>query len=375
MLRPLLAGLLGIALLATAASVASPEAPAEARESGFVGQAKPPPKPPKPTKTPTPTRTPTAAPTLTPTATPAPPTATPTEPATTTSTPVPPTATSTPVPPTATPTGVVVVAAGDIACPSSTPTTNTCRQGATASLIGNIGAAAVLTLGDNQYDNGELTNFNNFYGPSWGRYKGITYPAPGNHEYNTTGATGYYGYFGSRAGDPNQGYYSFNLGNWHIIALNTNSNCVAISCAAGSAQEQWLQADLAANTAQCILAYWHHPRFTSGTGHGSNLNVTPFWNALYQYGADVVLGGHVHNYERFAPQTPSGAADPANGIRQIVVGTGGKSLYSSGAAIGNSEKQLATFGVLKLTLKSGSYDWEFVAENGSVLDSGSGTCH
>jgi hypothetical protein len=272
----------------------------------------------------------------------------------------------------------VVVAVGDIACPSNSATTTTCRQLQTSNLIAGLNPAAILTLGDNQYDNGELTNFNNYYGPSWGRYKSITYPAPGNHEYNTISpapAAGYYSYFGAAAGDPAKGYYSFNLGTWHIIALNTNSNCTTVACGAGSAQEQWLRADLATNTAQCTLAYWHHPRFTSGTGHGSNTNVTPFWDALYQHGADLVLGGHVHNYERFTPQTPSGIADPASGIRQIVVGTGGKSLYGSGTAITNSEKQLATFGVLKLTLKAGSYDWAFVAENGSVLDSGSGNCH
>ena len=273
---------------------------------------------------------------------------------------------------TAPPTGAaVLVGAGDIAvCGSS-------ADEATANLLDGI-AGTVYTLGDNAYSNGTASEFTNCYGPSWGRHKARTKPSVGNHEYNTAGASGYFGYFGAAAGDPAKGYYSYDLGDWHIIVLNTNSNCGAVSCAAGSPQEQWLRADLAANTKACTLAYWHHPRFNSGASHGNNTAIAPFWNALYEYDADVVLNGHEHIYERFAPQTPGALADPARGIRQFTVGTGGRAFYMlSPTPQPNSEvRNNTTFGVLKLTLHPASYDWQFVPVAGSTFtDSGSGSCH
>jgi hypothetical protein len=264
----------------------------------------------------------------------------------------------------------VFVGAGDIASCSSS------GDEATATVLDGI-AGTVYTLGDNAYDNGTATEYANCYGPTWGRHKGRTMPSPGNHEYNTTNATGYYGYFGAAAGDPTKGYYSFDLGAWHIIVLNSNLSCAVISCAAGSPQEQWLRADLIAHSNTCTLAYWHHPRFNSGASHGNDIDVAPFWDALYQYGADVILNGHEHVYERFAPQTPAAVADPGTGIRQFTVGTGGRSHYTFGTIQPNSEvREGNTYGVLKLTLHANGYDWQFVpVAGGTFNDSGAGTCH
>jgi acid phosphatase type 7 len=271
----------------------------------------------------------------------------------------------------------VIAAAGDIACASSTATASECHQQGTSNLLANGGFDAVLDLGDNQYDVGALSAYQTFYGPTWGRVKAITRPAPGNHEYGTANASGYYSYFGSAAGDPSKGYYSYDLGTWHVAALN--SNCANVGgCGTGSPEEQWLQADLAAHSsASCTLAYWHHPRFSSGTTHGSDPTYTAFWQALYEGGADVVLVGHEHNYERFAPQTATGMADAANGIREFVVGTGGRSHYGFGTPIANSQvRNSTTFGILKLTLHPSSYDWQFVPEAGATFtDSGTTTCH
>jgi hypothetical protein len=261
---------------------------------------------------------------------------------------------------------VVFVGAGDIAdCSGS-------GDEATANLLDNI-AGTVFTLGDNAYADGTAAQFTNCYNPSWGRHKARTRPAPGNHDYHTSGASGYYGYFGSLAGPSGQGYYSYDLGAWHIISLNSN-----VSMSAGSAQETWLRQDLAANTKQCTLAYWHHPRFSSGTQHGNANGAQPLWQALYDNNAEVVLSGHEHNYERFAPQTPTGAADPTRGIREFVVGTGGVSHYNDqGTPEPNSQLfNGTTYGVLKLTLSAGSYTWQFIPVAGaSFTDSGSGTCH
>jgi hypothetical protein len=264
----------------------------------------------------------------------------------------------------------VIVGAGDIASCSST------GDEATANLLDNI-AGTVITLGDNAYSSGTATEYTNCYGPSWGRHLARTKPSPGNHEYNTLDATGYYGYFGSAAGDPAKGYYSYDVGAWHVIVLNSNSSCTTISCAAGSAQDTWLRADLAAHSNVCTLAYWHHPRFNSGASHGNNTAVANFWDALYQYGADVILNGHEHVYERFAPQTPAAVADPAAGIRQFTVGTGGASHYTFGTIQPNSEVRNGTaYGVLKLTLHATSYDWQFVPVAGATFtDSGTGSCH
>jgi len=271
----------------------------------------------------------------------------------------------------------VVAAAGDIACSTSTPGDTTCRHEATSDLLVGAGLSAVLPLGDLQYSNGELDNFNAYYDPTWGRVKDITYPVPGNHEYNTTGASGYYTYWQGRPAAASPGYYSFDLGGWHLIALN--SNCIEVGgCGAGSPQERWLRSDLAAHPAACTLAYWHEPRFSSGSNHGSSSASDAFWQALYEHDAEVVLAAHEHVYERFAPQSPSGAADPAEGIRQFTVGTGGKSHYEfDKQPLPTSEvRHSGTFGVLTLTLHGGSYDWAFVPEAGGMFtDTGSDSCH
>jgi hypothetical protein len=273
----------------------------------------------------------------------------------------------------------VFVGAGDIASCAST------GDEATAALLDDIVAKApsttVFTTGDDAYESGTATEFTSCYNPTWGRHQAITRPTVGNHEYySTANASGYFGYFGSiltAAGDTGQGYYSYDLGSWHMIALN--SNCSFVACAAGSTQEQWLRADLAAHSnAACTLAYWHHPRFSSKLSSGGNSSMKPFWEALYTAKAEVVLNGHIHNYERFAPQTPSGGADPAQGIREFVVGTGGKSLNTfTKKGVANSQVRLANaYGVLKLTLHPSSYEWQFVtAPGGTVADSGSGSCH
>ena len=273
-------------------------------------------------------------------------------------------------PPPPPPGSEVLVGAGDIAVCGSTADDETA-----AVLDGILGT--VFTLGDNAYPNGSTTDFDNCYNGSWGRHKARTRPSPGNHEYQTANASGYFTYFGSSAGAQGQGYYSYDLGDWHIIVLNSSNNCGIISCAAGSDQEKWLRQDLDANTKSCTLAYWHHPRFNSGSEHGNSTAVGPFWDALYQYNAEIVLNGHEHIYERFGPQTPNAVADPIRGIREFVVGTGGASHYSFGTTKANSEVRNNTAnGVLKLTLSAGSYAWAFVPAGGaSFTDSGSGTCH
>ena len=276
----------------------------------------------------------------------------------------------------------VLVGAGDIASCNKT------LDEAAASLLEGINGT-VATLGDNAYGSGTALEFSNCYGPSWGRLslKPRTMPSVGNHEYYTAGASGYFGYFGDAASPTEsgcrvncKGYYSYDLGSWHVVVLN--SNCAEVGCGAGSPQEQWLKADLKAHSDQaCTLAYWHHPRFSS-SGMGNNSAVEPFWKALYEAGAEVVLNGHAHNYERFAPQTPEGQLDQAQGIREFVVGTGGKSLNSFGTTRPNSEVRLTddsnppvTYGVIKLTLHPESYDWQFVTIDGKIPDSGSATCH
>jgi len=272
----------------------------------------------------------------------------------------------------------VFVGAGDIASCDDTLT----GDDATAKLLHDIVDTAtspttVFTTGDNAYEEGTISQYNNCYGPNWGvpELKAITRPSPGNHEYyQSAGAAGYFQYYGTLlAGDPGKGYYSYDLGSWHIISLN--SNCKFVACADGSAQVTWLKADLAAHPTACTLAYWHHPRFSSKLSSGGNSSVKPFWDALYAANADVVLNGHIHNYERFAPQTPTGEKDdPARGIREFVVGTGGYSLntFDNVTPALNSESRYAKdYGVLKLTLHPTSYDWQFVAADGTTPDSGS----
>jgi hypothetical protein len=269
----------------------------------------------------------------------------------------------------------VIATAGDVACLRSTASPTTCHQGATAGLIRQVAPAAVLALGDEQYETGTLDGFGGSYDPTWGQFKSITKPVPGNHEYQTAGASGYYTYFGAAAGDPTKGYYSYDIGSWHMIALN--GNCSAIGgCGPGAPEERWLAADLASKHSTCTLAYWHQPRFSSGE-HGNEPVYDTFWKDLYAGGADVVLNGHDHDYERFAPQTPSAQPDPSRGIREFVVGTGGKSHYDFPKITANSEVRNAdTFGILQMTLHPRSYDWQFLPEPGSTFtDSGTGTCH
>ncbi len=262
----------------------------------------------------------------------------------------------------------VIIAGGDIA------SCNSSGDEQVAALLDNI-PGTVITLGDNAYEFGTINDFNKCYDPSWGRQKARTYPTPGNHDYLTPGATGYFTYFGAAAGDPHKGYYSYDIGDWHIIVLN--SNCVEVGgCGVKSAQVAWLQSDLAAHPTLCTLAYWHHPLFTSG-GQGNDDAVKPLWQVLYQAGVELVLNGHDHDYERFAPQDPNGVADPVKGIREIVVGTGGKELRPIGNPLINSEVQNdSTWGVLKVTLHPTGYSWVFVHVAGETFyDSGSTTCH
>ncbi len=261
----------------------------------------------------------------------------------------------------------VLAGAGDIADCSRASQEGTARV-----LDGIVGQVA--TFGDGAYPDGSLADYMNCFDPSWGRHKARTRPSTGNHEYNhgsAAGAPGYYAYWGAAAGDSGVGYYSYELGAWHIIVINSSLNM-----SAGSPQEQWLRADLAAHPATCTLAYWHHPRFSSG-GNGSTVATQPIWQALYDNYADVVINGHDHDYERFAPQTPTGVLDTARGIREFVVGTGGNSLYNwPGAPIANSEvRSDVNYGVIKMTLWPTSYDWQFIpVAGGTFTDQGSALC-
>jgi acid phosphatase type 7 len=294
---------------------------------------------------------------------------------------------------------ITLVAAGDIACrPELVESETACRQARTADLVESLAPDAVAVLGDNQYEHGELENFNAVFDPTWGRFNDIMHPAVGNHEYEgdpeRDAAPGYYEYFGEAAGDPADGYYSWELGGWNMFVLNSGAinytrdtglnpalpdDCWPVSCADGSEQEEWLQAELEALPDDaCVLAYWHHPRFSSGFG-GANqphIETGQLFTDLYDNGAELLLTGHSHNYERFAPVTPAPVADP-DGVRQFVVGTGGRSLHTdTGPQAANSEVlRTDVFGVLELTLEPGAYSARFVGEDGTVVDETSGTCH
>jgi hypothetical protein len=260
-----------------------------------------------------------------------------------------------------------LVGAGDISSCSSSGDT------ATAALLDSI-PGTVFTTGDNAYESGSTSQYDSCFTPTWGRHKDRVRPVVGNHEYGTAGAADYFSYFGAMAGERGKGYYSYNLGAWHVIVLN--SNCSVVSCAVDSAQERWLRADLAASQAACTVALWHHPRFSSGS-HGNDLTVQPLWNALFAAGAELVLNGHDHTYERFAPQRPDGTRDDTYGIREFVIGSGGKNHYAFTSIKPNSEaRNNSVFGVLRLTLRSGRYDFRFIpVAGGTYTDSGSGTCH
>lgn len=264
---------------------------------------------------------------------------------------------------------VTLVGAGDIAdCDYKT-------DEVTGRLVKNI-QGTVFTLGDNAYERGTRSEFRNCYDPAWGSFKRRTMPSAGNHEYYTSDGDPYYDYFGRRAGAPRRGYYSYDRGAWHIVVLNSNCEKVG-GCDSNSPQAEWLRNDLANNRTACTLAYWHNPLFASGDEVQTS-SVRPFWEILYSRGAEIVLSGHAHRYERHHPMTPTGRRDNADGIRQFIVGTGGK---PPSAPIGTTDpnsvvKNDKTPGVLRLSLRSDSYSWKFVPiPNKNFTDSGKGTCH
>jgi hypothetical protein len=270
---------------------------------------------------------------------------------------------------------VVVVAAGDIACPASYSASATqCRQAATATVVRHLAPTTVLTLGDDQYERGSLADYRSSYAATWGTVLDRTRPTPGNHDYETSGASGYYGYFGARAGSSVRGYYSVDIGAWHVVSLN--GTCAAAGgCGHGSSQEAWLRNDLAGHRTRCVLAYWHQPRWSSSI-HGSDAAYGAFWDDLYSAHADVVLNGHDHVYERFGRMTPAGHLDGTYGIREFVVGTGGRSHYAFRSTLApNSQfRDNAHFGVLKLVLGATGYAWRFYAVGGTTTDAARTTC-
>jgi hypothetical protein len=265
-----------------------------------------------------------------------------------------------------------IIVAGNIA------TCGTTNDEATASILDTL-PGTIFTLGDNAFPDGDVEAYNGCYAPSWGRHKARTYASLGNHEYRTGSAMPTFDYFGDRAGPRGLGYYSLNLGNWHIVVLNVNDVTVNDSTPfAGSGQDQWLQADLTRNSAHCTLAIAHNPRFFSSdtVGWTSNAYVTDVWRRLYDAGVDVVLSGQQHDYERFQPMAPSGTVDNGAGIREFNVGTGGESTEMMVAIADHSESRSDAFGVLKLTLSADRYDWEFVPVTpGQFSDAGTGSCH
>lgn len=262
----------------------------------------------------------------------------------------------------------VVLAVGDIA------SCGTDRDEATAALLEP--AATILALGDLVHDKGSAQEFADCYQPGWGPYKAFTRPTPGDREYLEPSARAYFDAFGGAAGSPQEGWYSFEVGSWHVIALNSNCDFIG-GCRAGSPQEQWMLRDLATHPTRCTLAYWHHPRFSSTSPQGGSVQLQALWDGLFRAGVDVMLAGHEHNYERFAALNDRGQPDPDRGIRQFVVGTGGFGLSAFGRqATGSEVRDNTTFGVLRLELGDGTYNWQFLAVDGRrVVDSGSDRCH
>jgi hypothetical protein len=274
--------------------------------------------------------------------------------------------------------GFVVATVGDMVCGADTDPTYPCRHAATAALVREISPEAVLVLGDVQYEEAELEDFRRFYEPTWGAFKAFTYPATGNHEYESPGAEGYFDYFNGigvdsgRAGHRARGYYAFTLGSWRAIALN--SNCAEIGgCGEGSRQERWLRDALARSTSTCTLAFWHHPLFSAAR---REVAVAPLWKALEEHGVDLVLTAHDHLYQRFAALTSNGVVDSIRGIPSFVVGTGGKNVYgSNNSPIGLEVKDGRTFGVLRLVLNPDGFAWRFFGVPGSTFsDSGAARC-
>lgn len=270
-------------------------------------------------------------------------------------------------------TGYKVVAVGDIACsPGATVTANACHQRRVADLVKRLAPRQLWLVGDLQYDRGERSAFDAVFDRSWGRYRAISHPVPGNHEYYTPGAAGYFGYFGWRAGTAGRGYYSFRAGAWHVVALN--SNCDQVACGAGSRQLRWLRADLRANHRRCVAAIWHHPLYSSGA-HGANPAVRPLWRELRKARAELVISGHDHDFETFLPRDENGVAHARSGLRQFVSGAGGRSLYPVGGPASNSQSVIAGhFGALALMLRRGGYAWRFVDERGRTRAADSAVC-
>ena len=289
----------------------------------------------------------------------------------------------------------VLVGAGDIArCypgndfRAAIPASQTPAE-STAILLDHL-PGVVMAVGDNAYEFGSPMDYATCYDPTWGRHKARTRPATGNHEYLTPGATGYFTYFGAAAHPETNGYYSYDIAGWHVVVLNSTPQWAACPplpprstaeqgrlCVGDAAQRAWLSLDLAAHPALCTIAYFHHPRFSSGE-HGNQYEMQQFWDMLYAKGVDVVVSGHDHDYERFAPQNPDGRADPTRGIREFVVGTGGAELRRFRTPpVANSQVRIAgTYGVLALALGDGRYGWAFVATSGRrVRDAGGGRCH
>lgn len=259
----------------------------------------------------------------------------------------------------------VFTGAGDIALCSST------NDEKTANLLDSI-PGTVFTLGDNAYEHGSAQEFANCYQPSWGRHKSRTKPTVGNHEYDTSGAAGYLDYFGVAKN------YAYNLGDWHIVSLDSNCDLAGNGgCAAGSRTMKWLKADLELNSKPCTLVYFHHPRWSSNSPNGGVAKMDEAWKIMYAANVDVVLSGHAHSYERFAPMTPTGAVNWSRGIRSFVVGTGGANLKSfSSARTGSQVRNGGTHGVLKLVLRAAGYSWNFIPVAGKTFtDSGSDSCH
>jgi acid phosphatase type 7 len=267
-----------------------------------------------------------------------------------------------------------LVAAGDVACAPSTPVTDTeCRQEATADLVESLAPDAVLVLGDTAYETVDAETLKG-YDASWGRFLDKTHAVVGNHEYYGSGPDAYWDYFGDRAGERGAGWYSFDVGSWHVVVLN--SECEEVDCDTDGEQGRWLADDLAASSARCTLAAFHRPRFSSGDEYGDDESVSPLWQVLQDAGADVVLNGHEHSYERFAPQRDSGRATADEGMTEFVVGTGGRDLRGFGEPKPNSEVRWNdSFGVLALTLRADGYDWRFHGTPGTpAVDSGSARC-
>ncbi len=268
---------------------------------------------------------------------------------------------------------VTLVGAADIGGCGPTPA----HSQATAALLDSI-PGMVFVAGDLGYPNGAETEFTRCYDPTWGRHRSRTTPAPGIHEFIAPNAQGYFNYFGPIAGDPTKGYYSYNYGAWHVVMVN--DICTSASgvngCTATSPEGQWLQSDLAANPTACTVAIWHQPLYSSSSSTVTTA-MRPFWQILYNAGAELVINGHAHNYERFAPQDPNGNLDLKKGLREFVIGTGGEDLQEFTATAPNSEiRNSSTFGVLKLTLHATSYDWQFIPVAGQTFtDSGSQACH